>query len=322
MLARLPYGDEAKPVEEFNFEEDVDGTDHDKYLWMNAAWAYAARITDAFAKYGWWPRIRGVEGGGKVEGLPVHTFPTDDGDVAMKCPTEIAITDRREIELSNLGFLPLLHYKNTDYAVFIGAQSCQKPKTYFDPAANANAALSAKFNYILCVVALRPLPEGDGPRQDRLVHGSRSDCETLAERLDQQLRASPTRTDAGDEIKAQHPLAEAKVEVREVTGKPGWYEAVAYLRPHFQLEALTTSMRLVAEVPKKSRIRESRREPALSPGSWRAVHRQISSIPCPQCGRQPYTLAETMGLDGVAETRRIPKGQRTLPTTEVDHGSC
>ena len=149
VLGRLPYGENFKRVAEFNFEEEVDGKEHNNYLWMNAAWAYAARITDAFAKYGWLARTRGVEGGGKVEGLPVHTFPTDDGDVAMKCPTEIAISDRREFELSNLGFLPLLHSKGSDFAVFMGAQSCQKPKTYFDPAANANAELSAKFNLIL-----------------------------------------------------------------------------------------------------------------------------------------------------------------------------
>ena len=173
VLARLPYGENFKRVDEFNFEEEVDGKEHDNYLWMNAAWAYAARITDAFAKYGWLARTRGVEGGGKVEGLPVHTFPTDDGDVAMKCPTEIAITDRREFELSNLGFLPLLHSKGNDFAVFMGAQSCQKPKTYFDPAANANAELSTKFNLILNTLAVCPLSQGDGPRQDRLVHGSR-----------------------------------------------------------------------------------------------------------------------------------------------------
>src|SRR5215467_9069179 len=149
VLGRLPYGENFKRVSEFNFEESVDGTNHDKYLWMGAAWAYGARITDAYAKDGWFARTRGVEGGGKVEGLPVHTFPTDDGDVAMKCPTEIAITDRREFELSNLGFLPLIHSKGNDFAVFMGAQSCQKPKKYFDPAANANAELSAKFNLIL-----------------------------------------------------------------------------------------------------------------------------------------------------------------------------
>src|SRR5262245_59425661 len=132
VLSRLPYGENFKKIDEFNFEENVDGTNHDKYLWMNASWAYASRVTDAFAKDGWFARTRGVEGGGKVEGLPVHTFPTDDGDVAMKCPTEIAITDRREFELSNLGFLPLLHAKGRDFAVLTGAQSAQKPKAYFD----------------------------------------------------------------------------------------------------------------------------------------------------------------------------------------------
>ena len=150
VLGRLPYGQDFKRVTEFNFEEQVDGKEHNNYMWMGAAWAYAARITDAFAQWGWMARTRGVEGGGKVEGLPVHTFPTDDGDVAMKCPTEIAISDRREFELSNLGFLPLLHSKGSDFAVFMGAQSCQKPKTYFDPAANSNAELSAKFNLLLC----------------------------------------------------------------------------------------------------------------------------------------------------------------------------
>src|SRR5437899_3035880 len=150
VLGRLPYGENFTRVESFNFEEFVDGKDHDKYLWMNAAWAYASRITDAVSKHGWMARTRGVEGGGKVEGLPVHTFPTDDGDVAMKCPTEIAISDRREFELSNLGFLPLLHNKDTDNAVFMGTQSCQKPQVYFDPSANSNAELSAKFNLMLC----------------------------------------------------------------------------------------------------------------------------------------------------------------------------
>jgi len=249
VLGRLPYGQKFKKVHEFNFEENVDGSNHDKYLWMNAAWAYATRITDAFSKYGWMARTRGVEGGGKVEGLPVHTFPTDDGDVAMKCPSEIAISDRREFELSNLGFLPLLHSKGTDYCVFMGAQSCQKPKTYFDPAANANAELSAKFNLIMC--------------NSRFAHylkvmardkiGSFMTSSECAKWLNEWIiNYCVDPSGATDALKAQRPLSEATIEVREVAGKPGWYEAVAYLKPHYQMETLSTSMRLVAEIPKKS----------------------------------------------------------------------
>jgi type VI secretion system protein ImpC len=250
VLGRLPYGENFTKVDEFNFEEFVDGKDHDKYCWMNAAWAYAARITDAFAKYGWLARTRGVEGGGMVEGLPVHTFPTDDGDVAMKCPTEIAISDRREFELSNLGFLPLLHSKNRDFAVFMGAQSCQKPKTYFDPAANANAELSAKFNLILCTSRFAHYLKVMA--RDKIGSFMEvKDCERwLNEWISNYVVSNPQ--DVGDETKAKKPLSEAKVEVREVKGRPGWYEAIAYLRPHFQLETLTTSMRLVAEVPKRA----------------------------------------------------------------------
>jgi type VI secretion system protein ImpC len=248
-LGRLPYGENFKRVEEFNFEEFVDGKDHSKYLWMNASWAYAARITDAYAKYGWFARTRGVEGGGVVEGLPVHTFPTDDGDVAMKCPTEIAISDRREFELSNLGFLPLLHAKNRDFAVFMGSQSCQKPKTYFDANANANAELSAKFHYILCVSRFAHYLKVMA--RDKIGSGMETaDVERWLNDWINNFVCDPSI--AGEETKAKFPLAEAKVEVRAVAGKPGWYEAVAYLRPHFQLETLTASMRLVAEVPKKA----------------------------------------------------------------------
>jgi type VI secretion system protein ImpC len=216
---------------------------------MNAAWAYASRITDAQAKYGWAARTRGVEGGGKVEGLPVHTFPTDDGGVAMKCPTEIAITDRREFELSNLGFLPLIHAKNRDFAAFMGAQSCQKPKQYMSADANANAELSAKFNYILCVSRFAHYLKVMA--RDKIGSFMEvKDCERWLNDWIQNF-VLPNPESAGEESKAKKPLADAKVEVREVPGKPGYYEAVAYLRPHFQLEALSTSMRLVAEIPKK-----------------------------------------------------------------------
>ncbi|MFI4874875.1 MAG: type VI secretion system contractile sheath large subunit [Blastopirellula sp. JB062] len=248
VLSRLPYGEEFKKVEEFNFEEAVDGKDYHKYLWMNAAWAYGARITNAFSKYGWFAKVRGVEGGGKVENLPVHTFPTDDGDVAMKCPTEIAISDRREFELSNLGFLPLLHAKNTDYAVFMGAQSAQKPKVYFDDDANANAELSSRINFLLCVSRFAHYLKVMA--RDKI--GSNLEVDEAERWLNSWISnyvCDPTT--AGDETKAKCPLADARVEVREVKGKPGWYEAVAWLRPHFQLETLEASMRLVAEVPKQ-----------------------------------------------------------------------
>jgi type VI secretion system protein ImpC len=215
---------------------------------MNAAWAYCARITDAFAKDGWFARTRGVEGGGKVEGLPVHTFPTDDGDVAMKCPTEIAITDRREFELSNLGFLPLIHSKGNDFAVFMGAQSCQKPKKYFDPAASANAELSTKFNLIMCTSRFAHYLKVMA--RDKIGSFMElNQCQVWLNNWIGNYCVNPTG--ASDQLKAQRPLAEARVDVREVKGKPGSYEAVAYLRPHFQLETLSTSMRLVAEVPKK-----------------------------------------------------------------------
>jgi type VI secretion system protein ImpC len=250
VLSRLPYGENFKRVTEFNFEEEVDGKEHNNYSWMGAAWAYATRITDAYAQWGWVARTRGVEGGGKVEGLPVHTFPTDDGDVAMKCPTEIAISDRREFELSNLGFLPLLHSKGSDFAVFMGAQSCQKPKTYFDPIANANAELSTKFNLILNTSRFAHYLKVMA--RDKI--GSFMELGECSAWLNSWIQnyvvANPQ--DVGDAIKARCPLSDAKVEVRAVKGKPGSYEAVAYLKPHYQLETLSTSMRLVAEVPKKS----------------------------------------------------------------------
>jgi type VI secretion system protein ImpC len=249
VLGRLPYGNDFKRVTEFNFEEEVDGKEHNNYLWMGAAWAYATRITDAFAQWGWMARTRGVEAGGKVEGLPIHTFPTDEGDLAMKCPTEIAISDRREYELSNLGFLPLLHCKGEDFAAFLGAQSCQKPKTYFDPDANANAELSAKFNLLLCTSRFAHYLKV----MARNKIGAFMEVGECANWLNNWIQnyVVPTPELVGDDMKARKPLSDARVDVRAVAGKPGYYEAIAYLRPHFQLEALTTSMRLVAEVPQQ-----------------------------------------------------------------------
>jgi type VI secretion system protein ImpC len=249
VLARYPYGKKFSKVDEFDFEENVDGRDHDKFLWMNAAWAYAARITDAFSKYGWMARSRGVLSGGKVENLPACPFKTDDGDVALKCPTEIGITDRRELELSTLGFLPLCYYKDRDFAVFMGAQSCQKPKTYFEADANANAELSAKFNYLLCVSRFAHYLKVMA--RDRIGQfTSEEHCKGWLNKWIKNYTITPTPGIA-EKILAERPLSEARIDVKAVPGRPGWYEAIAYLKPHFQFEGISASLRLVAEVPQE-----------------------------------------------------------------------
>lgn len=250
VLGRLPYGKDTVPLEEFNFEEDVDGTNHGKYLWTNAAYAFGARLTDAFAKYGWLAAIRGVEGGGLVEGLPTHTFKTDDGEIALKCPTEVAITDRSEKLLSDLGFLSLVHCKNTDYAAFFGGQSVQKAKTYNTDAANANARLSSQLPYIFA--ASRIAHYMKSIMRDKI--GSFASRENVQQFLNTWLAQYVLLDDsASQEAKAKYPLREARVDVVEVPGKPGVYRAAAFLRPHFQLDELTISLRLVAELPKNAR---------------------------------------------------------------------
>jgi type VI secretion system protein ImpC len=246
ILMRLPYGPDTVPVETFNFKERVDGTDHSKYVWGNAAYAIGARLTDAFAKYGWCAAIRGVEGGGRVDGLPTHTFRTDDGEIAMKCPTEIAITDRREKELSDLGFIPLVHCKGTDYAAFFGMQSCQKSKKYDTDSANANARLSTQLQYMMAMSRFAHYLKAI--MRDKIgSFMTRKDCENFLNRWISKYVVS--NDDAGPEIKAKFPLKEARVEVAEVPGKPGCYRAVAFLKPHFQLDELTVSLRLVADLP-------------------------------------------------------------------------
>jgi type VI secretion system protein ImpC len=250
VLMRLPYGRDTKPVDAFNYEEGVDGSDHSKYLWGNAAYALGARLTDAFAKYGWCAAIRGVEGGGLVEGLPAHTFRTDEGDIALKCPTEIAITDRRDKELSDQGLIPLVHCKGTDYAAFFGVQSCQKPKVYDKEAANANARLSAQLPYILAMSRFAHYLKA--MMRDKIgSFMSRADCQRFLNTwISQYVSADDKATQA---VKAQLPLREANIEVSEVAGKPGVYRAVAFLRPHFQLDELSVSLRLVAELPMSAR---------------------------------------------------------------------
>ena len=249
-LMRLPYGKETVPTETFNFEEDVDGTDHKKYLWGNAAYSFGTRMTESFALYHWCVSIRGVEGGGLVQGLPTHTFRTDEGEVALKCPTEIAITDRREKEFSDLGFIPLVHCKGTDYAAFFGAQSSNKPVKYDSDAANANARLSTQLQYMMAVSRFAHYLKA--MMRDKIgSFMSRTDCERF---LNQWITNYVTADDnASPATKAQYPLREASVEVSEVPGKPGVYRAIAFLKPHFQLDELSVSLRLVAELPQSAR---------------------------------------------------------------------
>ncbi|HJV85032.1 MAG TPA: type VI secretion system contractile sheath large subunit [Noviherbaspirillum sp.] len=250
-LGRMPYHPkEGTVVEEFNVVEDVDGTNHGKYLWINAVYAFAARLTNAFENFGWCAAIRGVEGGGLVEDLPTHTFKTDDGEIALKCPTEIAITDRREKELSDLGFIPLVHCKNTDYAAFFGAQSVQRAKKYNTDSANANAVLSTQLQYVFasCRIAhyLKSM------MRDKI--GSFTAASGVEQFLNNWLAQYVVMDDsASQEVKAQYPLREASVQVSEVPGRPGVYRAVTFLRPHFQLDELSVSLRLVAELPQSAK---------------------------------------------------------------------
>lgn len=246
VLSRMPYGPDTNPVEGFAFVEDTSDGDSSHYVWMNAAYAMGVNINRSFADYGWCAHIRGVESGGVVADLPTHTFPTDDGGMAMKCPTEIAITDRREAELSKNGFLPLCYWKNTDYAVFLGGQTVNKPQEYDNADATANAVLSARLPYIFatsrfahylkCIV------------RDKIgSFKERTDMQNwLSDWISNYVTSDPN---ASEEIKAKYPLAEARVEVEEIEGQPGYYNARFYLRPHYQLEGLTTSLRLTAKVP-------------------------------------------------------------------------
>jgi type VI secretion system protein ImpC len=246
MLLREPYGNDTVPVEAFHYEERVDGTDHNKYLWGNAAWALGARVTNAFAQYGWCACIRGVESGGLVEGLPVHNFRTDSGDVAMKCPTEVPITDRREKELADLGFAPLVHCKGTPNAAFFSVQSAQKAKVYDKDAATANARISAQLPYIFAVSRFAHYLKT--MMRDKIGgYMSRSDAQTFLNNWISNYVVS--NDDASMSVKAKRPLKEARVDVQEDPRKPGVYRAIAFLRPHFQLDELSVSMRLVAELP-------------------------------------------------------------------------
>ncbi len=246
-LSRIPYGATTDPVEEFDFEEETDGGDSSKYCWANAAYAMAVNINRSFKETGWCSQIRGVESGGTVEGLPVHTFPNDDGGVDMKCPVEVSIGDRREAELAANGFMPLLHRKNTSNATFIGAQSLQKPAEYDDPDATANANLSARLpylfatcrfaHYLKCMV------------RDKVgSFSSQADMQKYLQTwINNYVDANP---ETSSQIqKARKPLADAEVVVQEIEGNPGYYSSQFFLKPHYQLEGLSVSLRLVSKLP-------------------------------------------------------------------------
>jgi len=253
VLARLPYGPKTVRIEEFDFDEtiDADGSQlpHENYCWMNAAYVMGARLTNAFSLHGWCTAIRGAENGGKVENLPMHIFTSDDGDLDVKCPTEIGITDRRDGELAKLGFLPLCHYKNTDYAVFFGAQTTNKAKIYDRPEATSNAAISARLPYIMASSRFAHYLKVMG--RDKI--GSfmeAADCEKWLNRwINNYVNTNEAAT---EDMRAKYPLRDAKVTVQEIAGKPGSYNAVAWLRPWLQMEELTTSLRMVARIPEKS----------------------------------------------------------------------
>jgi type VI secretion system protein ImpC len=255
VLARLPYGERTRPIDEFVYEEapiDADGSPlamkHDDYCWMSAAYVMGTRLTEAFAKYGFCVSIRGAEGGGKVDNLPTHVFKSDDGDMDAKCPTEVGITDRREYELSSLGFLPLCHYKNQDYAVFFGAQTTQKPQEFDRPEATANAAISARLPYIMATSRFAHYLKVMA--RDKI--GSFMEVDDCERWLNTWIKRYVNANElAGPESKARYPLRDARVEVREVPGRPGSYNAVAYMRPWLQLEELTTSLRMVARIPER-----------------------------------------------------------------------
>jgi type VI secretion system protein ImpC len=247
VLSREPYGSKSIPVEEFEFEEETDGHKGEKYAWMNAAYAMAANINRAYKEWGWTVRIRGVQSGGEVINLPTHTFPTDDGDIDLKCPTEIAISDRREAELSKSGLLPLIHRKNTDKAAFIGAQSLYRPKKYDNVDATASDNISSRIPYMFAVSRFAHYLKcmvrdqiGETKERDELQKWLQK---WITQYVDGDPKNSTTAT------KARKPLADAKVEVFADEENPGYYGAKFYLRPHFQLEGMDIGLSLVSRLP-------------------------------------------------------------------------
>jgi type VI secretion system protein ImpC len=246
-LARLPYGAKTNPVEEFNFEEETDSGTHNRYNWANAAYAMSVNITRAFKLYGWCTTIRGVESGGAVPNLPVHAFPTDDGAIDSKCPTEIAISDRREAELAKNGLMPLVHRKNSDFAAFIGAQSLYKPSEYQDADATANENLGARLPYMFAVCRFAHFLKC--MVRDKI--GSFADAGSMQKELQQWIYqyVDGDPANSSEATKAQKPLAAAEIVIEDLPGNPGYYTSKFFLKPHYQLEGLSVSLRLTSKLP-------------------------------------------------------------------------
>ena len=251
-LARLPYGangGKAKTFEYHELDTDADGNqrpkDNSELVWSNAAYDLALKMSEAFTAFGWCTAIRGIENGGKVEQLPNLTFKSDAGDVKQACPAEVNLTDEREKELSDLGFLPLVHYKNTSHAVFIGSQTAQRPKAYVDPDATSNAAISARLPYIMASSRIAHYLKVMG----RDMLGSNLEANDIKRDLQAWINQYTNGGAMGNEERSRTPLADSRIDVIEQPGKPGAYSAVAYLRPWLQMEELTTSVRMVTKIP-------------------------------------------------------------------------
>lgn len=251
-LARLPYGDKGLGTDAFAYEEldvDMDGNpkpkDNSQLVWSNAAFELGLKMSQAFTAFGWCTAIRGLDNGGKVENLPNLTYKSLAGDIQQQCPIEINLTDEREKELSDLGFLPLVHYKSTNYGVFIGGQTTQRPKTYTDPDATGNAAISARLPYIMASSRIAHYLKVMG----RDMLGSNLEANDVQKDLQTWIDQYTNSGAVGNAERSKTPLCESSIQVVEQPGRPGAYSAVAHLRPWLQMEELTTSVRMVTKIP-------------------------------------------------------------------------
>lgn len=247
VLARLPYGPETVPVRSFNYIEEVKGPDHERYLWANASYAFAANMVQSFIRNGWCVQIRGPQAGGLVEDLPIHLYDLGTGN-QMKIPTEVLIPETREFEFANLGFVPLSFYKNRDYACFFSANSTQKPALYDTKEATANSRINSRLPYIFLLSRIAHYlkviqRENIGATKDRRV---------LELELNKWINNLVTEmTDPSSEVQASHPLRQAKVIVEDIEDNPGFFKVKTFLVPHFQIEGMDINLSMVSQMPKE-----------------------------------------------------------------------